>query len=212
MRPVIRGILLDVAPPLIAYYGLRAAGVSEYVALLTATVLAGGKVAYDAINARRLDPFAGYLMLNFGLSLVVGLSTSDPRMLLAGNTLVGGLGGVVFLGSCVVGTPLTQVVSERVQTGQPDTSPAAVAYRRRVHVLLSAMWDIGLLLGTALHLAVIFSTSVDVANAVTSVLALATTGLLMTATFVIGKRARARWEAREPHGATATEQIEAPKG
>lgn len=212
MRPIVRGILLDIAPPLIAYYGLRAAGVSEYVALLTATVLAGGKVAYDAINARRLDPFAGYLMLNFGLSLAVGLSTSNPRMLLAGNTLVGGLGGLVFLGSCVVGTPLTQVVSERVQTGQPDTSPAAVAYRRRVHILLSAMWGIGLLLGTALHLAVIFSTSVDVANAVTSVLALATTAVLMTATFIIGKRARTRWEAREQRGPVAVEQIETPKG
>lgn len=212
MRPIIRGILLDLAPPLIAYYGLRAAGASEYVALLTATVLAGGKVAYDAINARRLDPFAGYLMLNFGLSLAVGLSTSDPRMLLAGNTLVGGTGGVVFLGSCVVGTPLTQVVAERVQSGPQDTSPPAVAYRRRVHVLLSAMWGVGLIIGTALHLAVIFSTPVDVATAVTSVLSLVTTGLLMTATFIVGKRARARWEALEPHGPVTVEQIETTKG
>jgi hypothetical protein len=212
MRPIIRGILLDIAPPLVAYYGLRAAGISEYVALLTATVLAGAKVCYDAISARRLDPFAGYLMLNFGLSLAVGVSTSDPRMLLAGNTLVGGLGGVVFLGSCVVGTPLTQIVSERVQTGEQDTGPAAVAYRRRVHILLSAMWGIGLLLGTALHLAVIFCTSVDVANAVTSVLSLTTTGLLMVATFLIGKRAAARWAARERHEQTTTEQIDTPKG
>ena len=53
---MIRGILLDVAPPLVAYYGLRAAGVSEYTALLTATVLSGAKVSYDAVTARRLDP------------------------------------------------------------------------------------------------------------------------------------------------------------
>ncbi len=212
MRPIIRGVLLDIAPPLIAYYGLRAAGVSEYVALLTATVLAGGKVAYDAISARRLDPFAGFLMLNFGLSLAVGVSTSDPRMLLAGNTLVGGLGGLIFLGSCVVGTPLTQVVSERVQTGEQDTNPAAVAYRRRVHVLLSAMWGIGLLLGSALHLAVIFSMSVDAANALTSVLSLATTALLMTATFVVGRRAADRWEQRGQREPTSAEQIETPKG
>ncbi|MEN4449802.1 MULTISPECIES: VC0807 family protein [unclassified Mycobacterium] len=212
MRPIVRGVLLDIAPPLIAYYGLRAAGVSEYVALLTATVLAGGKVAYDAISARRLDPFAGYLMLNFGLSLAVGVSTSDPRMLLAGNTLVGGLGGLVFLGSCVVGTPLTQVVSERVQTGEHDTGPAAVAYRRRVHILLSAMWGVGLLVGTALHLAVIFSTPVDVANALTSALSLVTTGLLMTATFVVGKRAANRWEERQQGEPMTLEQIDTPKG
>ncbi|GAB5899210.1 hypothetical protein OKHIL_50190 [Mycolicibacterium mageritense] len=97
---------MDVAPALVAYYGLRAAGQSEYVALLTATVLSGAKVAYDAVRARRLDPFAGYLMLNFGLSLAVGLATSDARMLMAGNTLVGGIGALIFLGSCVIGRPL----------------------------------------------------------------------------------------------------------
>jgi hypothetical protein len=212
MRPIIRGILLDIAPPLVAYYGLRAAGASEYVALLTATVLAGGKVAYDAIRTRRLDPFAGYLMLNFGLSLAVGLSTSDARLLLAGTTLVGGIGGLVFLGSCVIGTPLTQVVGERLQGGPQDTSAAAITYRRRVHILLSAMWGAGLIVGTALQLAIIFATSVDVANALASAFSLATTGVLMTATFLVGKRARARWEERGEPVLETAEQIIDHKG
>ncbi|TXH15691.1 MAG: hypothetical protein E6R06_32525 [Mycobacterium sp.] len=212
MRPIIRGILLDIAPPLAAYYGLRAAGVSEYVALLTATVLAGSKVAYDAIRTRQLDPFAGYLMLNFGLSLAVGLSTSDARLLLAGTTLVGGIGGLVFLGSCVIGTPLTQVVSERVQTGEQDTSVAAVSYRRRVHILLSAMWGAGLIVCTGVQLALIFATSVDVANALASAFSLATTGVLMTATFIVGKRARARWDERDEPVLETAEQITDHKG
>lgn len=212
MRPIIRGILLDIAPPLAAYYGLRAAGFSEYVALLTATVLAGSKVAYDAIRTRRLDPFAGYLMLNFGLSLAVGLSTSDARLLLAGTTLVGGIGGLVFLGSCVIGTPLTQVVAERLQGGPQDTSVAAITYRRRVHVLLSAMWGGGLIVGTGVQLAIIFATSVDVANALASAFSLATTGVLMTATFIVGKRARARWDERDEPALETAEQITDHKG
>ncbi|WP_236737276.1 VC0807 family protein [Mycolicibacterium llatzerense] len=212
MRPILRGILLDIAPPLTAYYGLRAAGASEYVALLTATIVAGIKVAYDAIRARRLDPFAGYLMLNFGLSLAVGLSTSDARLLLVGTTLVGGIGGLIFLGSCVVGTPLTQVIAERVQTGEQDTDPAAVAYRRRVQILLSAMWGVGLIIGTGVQVTIIFATSVDVANAVTTVFSLATTAVLLAATFVIGTRARTRWEEREQRVPTEVEQIDDPKG
>jgi hypothetical protein len=207
MKPIIRGILLDIAPPLIAYYGLRAAGASEYTALLTATVLAGSKVAYDAIRARRLDPFAGYLMLNFGLSLAVGLSTSDARLLLAGTTLVGGIGGLVFLGSCVIGTPLTQVVGERLEGGPQDTSETAVTYRRRVHVLLSAMWGIGLIIATGVQLAVIFVTSVDVANALASALSLATTGVLIVATVIVGKRARTRWDEQEAPVPATAEQI-----
>lgn len=190
-----RGILLDVAPPLIAYYGLRAAGVSEYVALLTATVLAGIKVSYDAIKARRLDPFAAYLMLNFGLSLAVGLATSDARMLMAGNTPVGGIGALLFLGSCFVGRPLTQIVAERVQTVPPDDAgPRETAFRHRVHVSLSAMWGIGLLIGMLISLAIIFSLSIDIANGVNTVVSLALTALLMVATVVVGKRARAEGE------------------
>ena len=108
-----RIVALDVAPPLVGYYGLRAAGASEYVALVAATVLSGLKVTYDAVKARRLDPFACYLLLTFGLSLAVALATTDPKLILAGNTLVNGIGGLLFLGSCVIGTPLTQVVAER---------------------------------------------------------------------------------------------------
>lgn len=198
-----RGILLDVAPPLIAYYGLRAAGVSEYAALLTGTVVAGIKVTYDAIRARRLDPFAGYLMLSFGLSLAVGLATSDARMLMAGNTLVGGVGAVVFLGSCFIGRPLTQIVAERVQLASDETpEPGEAAFRHRVHVSLSAMWGIGLLIGMLISLAIIFSLAVDVANGVNTVVSLGFTALLMAATVVVAKRARAKGELlREQTGA-----------
>ena len=196
MTPVLRGILLDIAPPLVAYYGLRAAGVSEYLALLIATLLAGAKVGYDAIRARRLDPFAGYLMLNFGLSLAVGLATSDARMLMVGDTLVGGIGALIFLGSCVLGRPLTQVVAERVQ---PDDAPesadtGAAAFRRRIHVLLSAMWGVGLLVGTGLSLGIIYSFSVDVGKGLNTAVSLAVIGILILLTIVIAKRARARWQ------------------
>ncbi|OBC06423.1 hypothetical protein A5784_09860 [Mycobacterium sp. 852013-50091_SCH5140682] len=195
MRPVMRGILLDIAPPLLAYYGLRAAGASEYVALLTATVLAGVKVCYDAIKARRLDPFAGYLMLNFGLSLAVGLATSDARMLMVGNTLVGGIGAVLFLGSCFIGTPLTQIVAERVRViSDENPEPGEAEFKRRVNVSLSAMWGIGLLIGTLISLVIIFSLSVDVANGVNTIVSLAFTALLMVVTIVMAKRARARWD------------------
>ncbi|BBX37328.1 hypothetical protein MMAG44476_25914 [Mycolicibacterium mageritense DSM 44476 = CIP 104973] len=196
---------MDVAPALVAYYGLRAAGQSEYVALLTATVLSGAKVAYDAVRARRLDPFAGYLMLNFGLSLAVGLATSDARMLMAGNTLVGGIGALIFLGSCFIGRPLTQVVAERVQPASGPLEPGEREFKHRVHIQLSAMWGIGLLVGMLVSLALIFGLSVDVANAVNTVVSLALTAALMVATFMVAKRARAAWEHRAQHAREQTQ-------
>ena len=202
--PALRNVGADIAPPLIAYYGLRAVGVSEYIALLSATVLAGVKVCYDAIRARRLDPFAGYLLLTFGLSLAVGLATTNPRLVLAGNSLVNGIGGLIFLGSCVIGTPLTQVVAQRIrpEDADDDAGPDGAQFRRRIHVRLSAMWGVGLLLEVAVRLLVVANLPVDAANGTNSVISLATIAALMTATFVASRRARTRWEADRPVAAS----------
>jgi len=189
LRPLLLTVLLDVAPPLVAYYGLRAAGTSEYVALLSATVLSGLRVGYGVIRSRSLDPFALYLLLTFGLSLAVGLSTTDPKMILVGNTAVNGLGGLIFLGSCVIGTPLTQVIGDRFQTSDaPD--PEDMRRRRRIHVQLSAMWGIGLLIEVAVRLVVIANVSVDVANGVNSAITLPIIGLLVLATAIVTRRAQ----------------------
>jgi uncharacterized membrane protein len=194
LRPLFQTILLDVAPPLVAYYGLRAAGVSEYVALLSATVLSGLRVVHGVVKSRRLDPFAIYLLLTFGLSLAVGLATSDARLILVGNTFVNGLGGLFFLGSCFVGTPLTQVVGERFR--RPEVVDEAAAARlRRVHVQLSAMWGIGLLIEVGIRLVVIAHLSVDAANGVNSAITLPVIGLLVLATVVAGRRSAAPAEA-----------------
>ncbi|KDF01062.1 hypothetical protein Y900_019520 [Mycolicibacterium aromaticivorans JS19b1 = JCM 16368] len=188
MRPVLQTVAADVAPPLIAYYGLRAAGVSEYVALLSATVLSGLRVIYSVVRVRRLDPFAVYLLLTFGLSLVVGLSTTDPKLVLVGNTVVNGIGGLIFLGSCVIGTPLTQVVSDRFSNADEEAEAADADRRRRIHVRLSAMWGLGLLLEVAFRLIVIGKFSVDTANGVNSVITVVVIGVLVMATVVTARR------------------------
>jgi uncharacterized membrane protein len=195
---VLRIVALDVAPPLVGYYGLRACGASEYVALLTATVLSGLKVTYDAVRARRLDPFACYLLLTFGLSLAVALATTNPRLILAGNTVVNGIGGLLFLGSCFVGTPLTQVVAQRFKPAADEPEPGAENYLRKAHILLSAMWGLGLLLEVAVRLVVISRVSVDVANGLLSAISLGTLGLLVVATILIGRKLKARREQKTP--------------
>lgn len=154
---VLRIALLDVAPPLLGYYGLRACGASEHTALLAAT---------------------------------------DPKLVLAGNTIVNGVGGVLFLGSCIVGTPLTQVVAERFNSADDEAGAGAKRHIRRAHILLSAMWGLGLLAEVGARLVVISRVSVDVANGVLSAISLGTLGLLIAATIVIGRLLRARGEQR----------------
>jgi uncharacterized membrane protein len=189
MPPVIQTVLVDVAPPLVAYYGLRAAGATEYIALITAMVVSGSSVGYGVLASRRLDPFGIYLLTTFGLSLAVGLATTDPRLILVGNTLVNGIGGLVFLGSCVIGTPLTQIVGARFRAPHNDTPTVDASDRaRRMHVLLSAMWGVGLLAEVAIRLAVIAHLSIDAANAVNTAITLPVVGLLVAATIVVSRR------------------------
>ena len=66
--------------------------------------------------------------------------------------MVNGIGGLLFLGSCVVGTPLPQVVAERFKPDDDEPEPGAEAYRRKAHILLSAMWGIGLLIEVAVEI------------------------------------------------------------
>lgn len=62
---------------------------------------------------------------------------------------------------------------------------------RRVHVLLSAMWGVGLLVEVAIRLTVIAHLSIDAANAVNSAITLPVVGLLVVATIAVGRRSAA---------------------
>lgn len=165
-RAIIRTVL-EVGTPLVAFYGLRATGHSEYFALLSATIVAGIPVAYGLVKARQLDPYSGYLMLMFGLTLAVALVTTDPQLVLAGQTLVGAVAAGVFLASCVIGKPMTKFVAARFMPA--ETVPTATAALHALHVRLSAVVGVGLVLQVAVLLGIIVTFPFDVANGLVNV-------------------------------------------
>lgn len=166
-RRVIIRTVLEIAAPLVAFYGLRAAGHSEYFALLAATIVAGIPVAYGLVKARQLDPYSGYLMLMFGLTLAVALVTTDPRLVLAGQTLVGGVAAAVFLASCVLGKPMTHFVAARFMPAATAHTPNAALHA--LHIRMSAVVGVGLLIQVAVLLGIIFMFPFDVANGLVNV-------------------------------------------
>lgn len=165
-RAVIRTIL-EVGTPLAAFYGLRATGHSEYFALLAATLVAGLPVAYGLVKARQLDPYSGYLMLMFGLTLAVALVTTDPQLVLAGQTLVGGVAAAVFLASCTLGKPMTQFVAARFMPASTEHTPTTALHA--LHIRLSAVVGVGLLIQVAVLLGIIFTFPFDVANGLVNI-------------------------------------------
>jgi hypothetical protein len=163
-RHAIIRTVLEVGAPLIAFYGLRAAGYSDYFALLAATIVAGVPVVYSLVKARRLDPYAGYLMLMFGLTLAVALVTTDPQLILAGQTLVGGIAAVIFLASCTLGKPMTQFIAARFTPGAATSGDRMPAALHSLHIRLTVIVGVGLLIQVAILLVIIFTLPFDVAS------------------------------------------------
>lgn len=57
--------------------------------MIAATVVSGIQVLVKVVQNRKFDVLSGFLMFNFGLSLIIALVTSDARMAQVSNTIPG---------------------------------------------------------------------------------------------------------------------------
>ncbi|NQE91412.1 VC0807 family protein [Nocardia terpenica] len=96
-RAVLANILINVVAPVALYYGLRAAGFDQWLALFLGIVPPAVRAIWSVVTLRRVD-MLGVLTLSI-LALVVGVSflTGSPRFMLAKD---GGITAIVGLGFC----------------------------------------------------------------------------------------------------------------
>lgn len=150
------GLIADIGLPLIAYYALHLAGVSDWAALLAAGAAAGLRLGWVAVRTRRLTWFASMMLAVFLVGLALALAGRDPRWLLLKDSAGTATIGAVFLLSALTGTrPLTLSAA---QTWSPRraaeleelhrTQPAA----RRVFRVSALGWGIGLLTESVLRI------------------------------------------------------------
>ncbi|NUR95972.1 MAG: hypothetical protein HOV67_12035 [Kribbellaceae bacterium] len=179
MRKLPAGLLLDVGLPAVVYYGAHALGYSIETSLIAAGVGALLRVAYVAIAHRRLDVIAAVVGGTFAIMLAISLLTNDPRVLLAKESVVSGVAGVLLVGSCLVGRPLVYVLARKFKTAPDwdDRWQHERAFRRRF-TTLSLIFG-GVLLVDALgRLVLILALPVDTMANLSPVLHLATLALL----------------------------------
>lgn len=204
---VVRQALLDIGPSLGAYYGLRASGVSELHALIAATLVAAAQTLYKVIRNRKFDFISGFLMLNFGLSLIIAFTTNDPRMAQVSNTIPGVLLALFFIGSALFGKPFTELIVsktrgdriEQLMAEQNWTEADKRAYHR-MHVTISFWFGVISLLLSVVSIAIIYSFSVDVAQGINQIFSLVTTigliiGMIVVVRRYLGRLAQGRASA-----------------
>ena len=92
-------LLLDAVAPIVIYYGLRAVGVGDLLALLAGAAVPLCDAVVGFVRTRRLQPLPIYVCVMFALTAALAVFVHDPRvvMLKASVTLVAL--GVYFLGT-----------------------------------------------------------------------------------------------------------------
>ncbi|WP_052865356.1 VC0807 family protein [Streptomyces niger] len=155
---------LDLGVASLAYYGCVLAGLGTPPALLTATGVAAAWLVSTALYDRRADALAVGMLLMYGLSAAFAAATAEPRLLLLRDPLVSALAGLVFLGSCLSGTPATAYLARKLH-GYPLDAPAP--HLHRAHLRQTAVLGAGLTAEALARVVLVYALPVPTAAALT---------------------------------------------
>ncbi len=187
-------VVWDAGLPTAAYYVTRQIGGGAFVSLLAGTAVAGLRVGYVAARAHRLDAVAAFLLAVFGIGLALSFLTGNARFLLAKDSLPTAVAGLIFLGTCLAGRPLSYAWGKRMMARTPqkqrrwasmwETEPAF----RRVFYVVSLAWGCGLLLEAAIRLPLVYGLPIDAMAGLSSVLSVVTVAVLASWTVWYARR------------------------
>jgi hypothetical protein len=121
-------VVIDVAAPIAAYYGLRAAGASVWTALAAGTALSAVAVVAGLVRNRHLETMGILTLAALVLSSVLALATGSPRTLLARDGLLTAAWACYLYASLLAARPAPFVISRPLLEG------------RRVYDLGSRRW------------------------------------------------------------------------
>ena len=179
------GLLWDIGLPTIVFYLCRALGIDVMTALTAGGLAALTRVGWIAATQHRLNGLAALVGATFVLLFLTSLLTGDPRILLAKESILSGVAGLLLTGSCLIGRPALYFLARRLNAGKDDlltqwderwrTQPSF----RRHFMLLSATFGGVLLTESTVRLLLIYLLPIDVVAGVSLALHLGTIALLV---------------------------------
>ena len=173
--------------PLAVFYGLRAAGVSEYAALLAGTAVSLADTAVGLARKRSINPLTLFVICLMVFSTAVSLLAGDVRFLLARGAWATGLAGLWFVASSFTRSPLFYLFSRPLLEGRfgwParwDTLWERLPRFRRVWRVSGIIGGVALLLDCGLRILMAYTLPVDSVPLLSTALSAATSVLLIAA-------------------------------
>ena len=196
--------VFDVGVALVAFSVARQMGAGNTVAYLAAGIGPLIMILITWIRARTLSGASVIILLYVLLSSVAALiGGTDPRLLLAKDSLVTGGFGLACLVSVLFGKPLmfyfgAKFATDGTEAGARQWSglwqyPDFRASQYRIN----AAWGVGYLVEAALRVAVAYGVpNFSLANTIATILPLLFLAVLLAYTFSVGRRTRAAAVAR----------------
>lgn len=160
--------------PLGLYYGLRALGVSVYLALLASAVVSAVPAAVSMVRERRVDGLSTYFAVMVLGSVLISLWTGSTEFLLARDGILTGVTGVWFLASLGARRPLAYLMTKPMLQGQLrwpqdwDRLWEAAPRFRRMWRISSLLFGVATLLDAALRVVMAYTLPPDVLPALST--------------------------------------------
>jgi hypothetical protein len=195
LRRVVRAnvltVVLEVLAPMALFYGLRAAGVSQWWALMAGVLVAAPFVVWTIVRNRRVDLVAMVTLSVLVLSVVLGLLSDDPRTLAireGWTAALGGLFGAWMLVTVFVGRPAQLTLGRTIAEVKRGAEGAAAwaarwdtdARFRRGLRIDTAAWGAVLLANAVVHVVLVYVLPIDLISLVTTVVWFAVLACLIT--------------------------------
>jgi hypothetical protein len=163
-REIALSLVVNAVVPIAVFYGLRAAGVDQWPALMLGLVAPAAKAIHSVVTKRRIDLLAGLVMTALVLSVALSFLTGSPRTLLARDGWVTAVVGGWILVSLVrtpyylyaLRTFTGGTLREQINAAWQDLP----AFRRVVHVC-TTIWGCALMADAASTVVLAYTLPID---------------------------------------------------
>ncbi|MEU2872402.1 VC0807 family protein [Streptomyces olivoreticuli] len=164
-RSLAANLGVNVAAPLLVFYGLRAAGVGQWWALLAGAVPPLLRAVAMAVRTRRIDSLGAFTLLLLALGAATSLLTGSARFLLAKDGAMTGAAGLCILATLLMRRPFIASVLMSV-TAEERRAGLAANWRdspmfRHVMRVLTVVWGVGLIADAVVRIVLAYALPVD---------------------------------------------------